>query len=81
MTTLLAKASSFLRSHRLQQQLLGLRLTTRASTLASEGSVQAYLDRRSLKRFMSYAVDFPPQPWNLKLLKDSNPCPVGQTLR
>ena len=55
-------------------------MTVSASTLSSEGSVQAYLARHSLRRFKSYAADFSPQPWNLKLLKSCEPCPLGQIL-
>jgi hypothetical protein len=38
-----------------------------STTLASEGSIQAYL--LYSKRFKSYVANFSQQPWNLKLLK------------
>lgn len=78
MTTPPAKTGGFVRSNPPQQRLLRLRMSQRP-TLSPNGSVQA--DRSLvLRRFKSYTADFPPQPWNLKLLRSNAPRPVGQTL-
>jgi hypothetical protein len=74
-TTLPAKAGSFLRSQPHQQQLLGLRLTVRASTLASEGSVQAYLVTLFAKAFQVLRGGLPTAALELEVVKEQQTVP------